>query len=106
MKLAPSSREQGTNGISQQQVLEYVPNVRGNPNDQFPTKEDLERLAKGKKYNQIYRGEFYDSGTDKGAFNLKEYFDGDIKKQQLLALSFNVVSTLFDKTTRFFIGGV
>jgi hypothetical protein len=71
----------------------------------FPSSRDIERLEQGVLYEKIWKGIFYDELGEKGAFMLKKYFESDISKKKILALSINIARTIITKTTRFFIGG-
>lgn len=76
-----------------------------NPKD-FPTTEDIDRIAREDEYYKLYRCESLDpDGTsDRGKFRLKEFFENDKKKAEILDVAYNVAPLIIDTATDFLFG--
>lgn len=73
---------------------------------EFPSSKDLARVQEELEFYRFYESDVhdYDVLTERGKFRLKEFFEGDKKKAQLLDRAFNVVPNIVDKRTSFLFG--
>jgi hypothetical protein len=72
----------------------------------FPSSEELERVAIEDRYFKLLNSDAFDyeGKTDTGAFRLKEFFSNDKKKAEILAKALNVAPLIVDVGTDFLFG--